>query len=327
MRRPSVTYPLLRVASSNMRPTAIGHYYGLAGVGVGAVGVALLIYSIVGTTALDRRIVQQESVARAQYAGIEQSLKDIRGEVRIVVAKLRTEEDGLNDEPGTDEAIRFAALADAQAMVRKLGNNPSAEGLAEALAAIDGWLVEPSEEVAFKQYKLDQQKRLRGLVRTEVSTHQTAALAVLEGAKAAKEHTEAGRILAMYPMPDDAKDAAVIEDAKRLAARQVELVNRLEALRRQRYNRWAIGRIEESLAYYNENVSKFNPLNDNSALIVPIANSLAEVDPVALEPAVLELYNYVIDRTKGSLSEKNKLELAKRLTDPSVPRKTLGDDL
>jgi phenylpyruvate tautomerase PptA (4-oxalocrotonate tautomerase family) len=40
---------------------------------------------------------------------------------------------------------------------------------------------------------------------------------------------------------------------------------------------------------------------------------------------VLELYNYVIDRTKGSLSEQNKLELAKRLTDPSIRRKAMGD--
>jgi hypothetical protein len=137
-----------------------------------------------------------------------------------------------------------------------------------------------------------------------------------------KEHSEAGRILAMYPMSDE---PTVIEEAKQLASRQAEVVGRLEALRRQRYNRWVTEQIEKALDFYNANVSHYNPFNDNAVLIDSLVQNLGEVDPLGLEPAVVELYNYVIDRTKGSISEKNKLELAKRLTDPSVRRKSLGD--
>lgn len=56
-----------------------------------------------------------------------------------------------------------------------------------------------------------------------------------------------------------------------------------------------------------------------------LVSHLGEVDPIQLEPATLELYNYVIDLTKGSISEKEKVDLAKRLTSPSIKRKTLGD--
>ena len=44
-----------------------------------------------------------------------------------------------------------------------------------------------------------------------------------------------------------------------------------------------------------------------------------------LEPAVLELYNYIIDTMKGSLSAANKLEFARELTDPKISRVSLGD--
>ena len=53
--------------------------------------------------------------------------------------------------------------------------------------------------------------------------------------------------------------------------------------------------------------------------------NLGPVDPSLLEPAVLDLYNYVIENTKGKIYEGEKTELAKKLTDPSIRRKTLGD--
>ena len=166
---------------------------------------------------------------------------------------------------------------------------------------------------------------MRELVRVEVEFHQEAALKSPSGSEALREHSEAGQILVRYPMSED---ASIIEGAKRLAYKQSEVLNRIEVIRRQRYNQWATGQIEQALVYYNDNVSS-NPLNGNANLIDPLVRNLREVDPANLEPAVLELYNYVIDRTKGSLSQKNNsrltLELVKRLTDPSIRRKAMGD--
>ncbi len=41
--------------------------------------------------------------------------------------------------------------------------------------------------------------------------------------------------------------------------------------------------------------------------------------------ANLELLNYIIELTKGSISQAEKVQLAKQLTDPQIRRKTLGD--
>jgi hypothetical protein len=233
-----------------------------------------------------------------------------------------TEEGERAGGSGADQELRKAKLSEAEELIKKLGDKPSASGLADAIAAMDEWLINPSEEELFRKFKLDQLGRLRQLVNAEVVAHQEAALRVPSGAAGAKEHAEAGRILTMFPMSDE---ASVIEEAKQLASRQAEIVSRLEVVRRQRYNRWATEQIEKALDFYNANVSKWNPLNDNAILIGALVENLGELDPVALEPAVLELYNYVVERTKGSISEKNKLELAKRLTDPSIRRKLMGD--
>lgn len=245
-----------------------------------------------------------------------------RNEIRIVLTKLRTDDDGLVDEAGDEPEVRFATVADAEGATQKLGPSPSADRLAETIVLMDGWLIKPGEEEAFKKFKLAQQSRLRQMIKAEVSARQEAALGAATSADGMKEHVEAGRILAMYPMSDE---PSVIAEAKALATRQAEVVGRLEALRRQRYNRWATDQIEKAIDFYNANVSRFNPFNGNAVLIDSLVKNLGEVDPAGLEPAVLELYNYIIDRTKGSISEQNKLDLAKRLTDPSVHRKALGD--
>jgi hypothetical protein len=262
------------------------------------------------------------SIALYRIAGMGREVSHVRNDIQIVLAKLRSGEDGLIDEAGNEPIVRFSAIQDAEGMVQELGERPSAERLAEAIVEMDGWLIKPGEEERFKNFKLGQQTRLRLLVKAEVSAYQETALKASSSSEGARRHVEAGRVLAMYPMSDE---PAVLEEARSLASRQAESVGRLEALRRQRYNRWATGQIEKSLNFYNANVSRFNPFNDNAVLIGSMVENLGEVDPACLEPAVLELYNYVIERTKGSISEKNKLELAKRLTDPSVRRKVLGD--
>ncbi len=295
--------------------------YAIAGL-TAASGLGLLTYCAIRIGSLEDRLARLEGTGEARIAEVARNLNDVRGQVQIVISKLRSESDGLVDEPGPDEHLRFATVADAEAEIRKLGDKPAAERLAGTLTAIDEWLIRPGEEDQFKKVRLGHLDRLRKLVKEEVEKHQEAALKAASGGEGAKEHAEAGAILVLYPMSDVPN---VVEEAKSLAGRQSELVGRLEAIRRQRYNRWAAGQVEAALDYFNANVSHYNPFNDNAVLIGSLVNNLGNVDPVMLEPSVLELYNYVIERTKGSISEKNKVELAKRLTDPAVRRKALGD--
>ena len=83
--------------------------------------------------------------------------------------------------------------------------------------------------------------------------------------------------------------------------------------------------IDYAIWGYNDKSSFLSPKKENKALVDSLVYTLGEVDPVLLEPVVLELYNYVVDLTKGSISEKDKVDLAKRLTDSGIRRKTLGD--
>jgi hypothetical protein len=266
---------------------------------------------------------QWEATSRAaeeSAAATRKSLVEMRGAIEKLTLEMKASEEYRNDGPESTQELH--TLAEAQDLINKLGDKPSATKLAETMANVDEWLIVPSEEELFTKFKLEQLGRLRTLVKSEVGAHQQAALKAPTGAGGAKEYAEAGRILVLFPMTDE---TLVIEEAKQLAARQTEIAGRLEVIRRQRYNKWAVEQIEKALDFYNANVNKWNPLSDNAILIGALVKDLGEVDPMLLEPAVLELYNYVIDRTKGSISEKNKLELAKRLTDPLNQRKTLGD--
>lgn len=294
----------------------------IAWLALGILGMGFLSYGLRGISLLERRLAHLEAVEQAQFSEIVRDLVGIRNQFGMVVSKARSETSESAENHEVQAPSRFATLDEAKSEIKKLGDHPSPDDLAETLAEMDEWLIESGQEEPFRKLKLEQQARLRQLVSAHVEAHQDAALRASSGAAAAMEYAEAGRVLAMYPMSDDTQ---VIDEAKRLASQQAEIASRLEVIRRQKYNRWATVQIEKALDFYNANVSKWNPFNDNTILIRALVNNLGQVDPSALEPAVLELYNYVIDRTKGSLSEKNKVELAKQLTDPSIRRKTMGD--
>jgi len=224
--------------------------------------------------------------------------------------------------PSEENLPELHTTADAEAFVSKLGKCPSAEQLAAALTMFDSWSIEPADELSYGDYKVSLLPRLRDQVKKEVLIYQQKSLAAETGSEAAEMHAEAGRLLSLYPI---VQEKAVLDEARRLSARQAEVAARIMAIRRQRYNQWATDRIEGAINGYNENKSLLNPIRENPALIASLVKNLGEVDPSLIEPAVLDLYSYAINTTKNSISEADKIELAKRLTDPKVKRKSLGD--
>lgn len=252
--------------------------------------------------------------AGEDVGNLAQGVTQLREQLQEFLADLRADEE--------EGEITFSTVAEAEALIQELGESPSAEKLAETVMAIDEMLVKPEEEQRFQEYKLSQVIRLRQAIKAEVSSLHKAALAEKATAAGVRLHAGAGRILAMYPMSDE---PAVRDEATRLFADQTDVARRLELLSRQRYNRWAMERIEDAVDYYNKNASRWNPISDNADVIQPMVERLREIDPAALEPSVLGLYDYILENTKNSTKEKLKLEFVKRLTDPAFPRKKVGD--
>lgn len=220
------------------------------------------------------------------------------------------------------EAIAPLTLDDVRQVFAALGETPSADQIAGTLGMVDSRPIAEGAAATVRELQLEWIEKLRVHVRDEAARLHREAIAAKNGGDAAAKQAEAGRVIALYPLSEKPE---VLEEAKRLSAAQMGLSARLETLRRQRYNRWAVDQIEAAVDFYNHNVSRFNPFADNVVLIDKLVQLLGPVDPAALEPVALDLYNYIIERTKGSLSELNKLQLAKRLSDPAIQRKTMGD--
>lgn len=218
--------------------------------------------------------------------------------------------------------IDFHTTSEAKELFKKLGEKPSATQLANALNTVDAWPVKSEQEKEMRQLKLGVATQLRKLVKEEVIALQKAALESDSGNKGVKKHAAAGSILALYPMSEE---SSVIEEAKLLAGQQADVALRLEVIRRQRYNHWAAEQVEKAISDYNNTKSRIPFKTDRDKLVVDLVNDMGPVDPALLEPTVLELYNYAVNLTKEALWEAEKIELAKKMTDPTIKRKTLGD--
>jgi hypothetical protein len=222
----------------------------------------------------------------------------------------------------SDEFPRFHGTEEVEAMIQELDKTPTARQLASALTTLDSWFIAPPDEEAVQKAKAGLVGRLREQVKKQVVALQKSALSAANGSQAVEKHGEAAEILLLYPM---AEDKAVLEEVRRLATQQADVAARIEVLRRQRYNHWAMDRIEAALKGFHENSKYLSPKQENAALVASLVKNLGDVDPSLIEPAVLDLYNYVFTLTKDSISEIDKIELGKRLSDPANKRKILGD--
>ncbi len=260
--------------------------------------------------------------SKSQLASVADDMRTIQKQVASLVAEIGSVPVDGNALPPDTKAVEYHTTQDAKVFVSKLGKHPSAEKLADALATVDAWPVKSDQQIEMRKFKLELASQLRKQVKEEVIAIQTAALNADCGAKGAAKHAAAGRILALYPMSED---KTIIEEAKQLSAQQAELAVRLEVIRRQRYNHWAAEQVEKAILDYNNTKSRIPYRTDTDKLVERLVENMGAVDPALLEPAVLELYNYAFDLTRAALSEQEKIDLAKRMTDPSLKRKILGD--
>lgn len=281
------------------------------------------VLSILGLSHEEEPVDVEEPLAD-QVSTLEQELKLLRVTLRAsgcalpadsVEAEMKSLDQMLQD-------LEMHSYEDVARLDKELGTNPSAQLMAETLISLDLMLIHPDDEKAVSEYKLELMDRLRKKVVSEVNSLHDEALNAPTCNEGASKLAIAGRILSMYPMSEE---YLVLEEAKDLASQQAEIGMKIENLRRQRYNTWAIGRIEKAMKGYKEAASIWKSIDENPKLVKNITLHLSEVDPLLLEPPVLELYNHIIDKTNDNLPDKDKVKLAKNLTDPSVSRKRLGD--
>ena len=116
-----------------------------------------------------------------------------------------------------------------------------------------------------------------------------------------------------------AEQIGKLAQAPRLAAAPPAPAAVPDGPRRQKYNRWAVGQIEAAMK------AAAAAGADTGKLVEALVKNLAAVDPALLEPMSLELYQHSLDVTTLKIFDEEKLNLAKRLTDPAVKRKTLAD--
>ncbi len=214
------------------------------------------------------------------------------------------------------------SFAEAQSAAQALGDSPTSEQIAEVLIEIDAWLFESADQPKAEALTDELMGDLRAVVGQEVAELHGRALRSATGEEGAQLLSQAGRALGRYPLSGDEE---IMEEARRLATEHAETAARLQVIQRQRYNRWAADQIESALNGYHANGSFWSPKKENAALIDCASRNLGPVDPNLLEPAVLTLYEYAIELTKKSISEKEAVDLTKRLLDPSTGRRCLGE--
>lgn len=298
----------------------------------GSTAVLLLIVVNQENTVL-RRVheLEQKSVASAASAREPQAeLKTILADNKAQILELQKRLDvllnGMERESGSqtvDALVENKRKADAEALVATLGKQPNAEDLARTLTDIDNWVAADGEIEKLSAFKNQLTSQLRQLVKEQVISLQDSALKADRSTEAMETHSQAARTLALYPM---AQEKEVINEMRMLSARQNDVAVRIEAVRRQRYNAWALSRVDATIKGINNIASSFKSSDNPKTIELTVVN-LGEIDPMLLEPMTTQLYTYAIELAKQNVTSEQQLELAKKMLDPNIKRKTLGDDL
>jgi hypothetical protein len=166
------------------------------------------------------------------------------------------------------------------------------------------------------------QSELRQRVLDDVKKIHLSALTAKSGPEATKAYSDAGSLVALFPMSES---ASIVEQARSLALAHRIVGIKLEVAKRMRYNRWAVERLEKAIQNYHSKSSFLHPKKENPELMDSLVANVGEIDPNQLEPTVLSLYNYAVEMTKDAISEADKVALTKKLTAPEIQRKIPDD--
>jgi hypothetical protein len=192
------------------------------------------------------------------------------------------------------------------------------EGLARALAEMDGWQFRPEDEDVASRELEGVADSLRDKIAARIVALSKSAVEAANGKSAMEKMGKINSLLTLYPAPKTAEQRTKLEQ---FTSGIMSASRRVEDIRRLRYNAWAIDYLEGALfsGYYN---NKKIVGTDQDALTKSCIASLKIIDPAFLEPATLDLYNYVFGLTRDAVSDEFRVKLARGLADAATIRKT-----
>lgn len=253
------------------------------------------------------------AIVLSACAGPHQTLEAQRPstEARPVVA---------NAIPAPEQATK--TLVDAKRAFDVIGMDARPKERARVIEEVDGWLFASEEQEAALGLLREQVELLRTAIEREVGLLESAALAASDGKQAQARIAEMGRVLRLYPMPETSEQQSRLE---KMVAGMQKTSQRTNDIRYLRYNAWAVDQIEAGLARFRELKTRWMNEKEKTALMEACVESTKHVHPSFLEPATLDLYRLLLDKTRKELTEPLQVRLTKELADPTTTRKTPED--
>lgn len=251
-------------------------------------------------------IVAMGRQVEAQPATTKAALREIE---ELIAAR--------DSDPLFGEAVELRTAADIEQRTNQLGPNASIEETAAVLGEVDQWFFSEAEEAAVHGKLAELTDKLRDLIEGKIELLLVDAVGAETGNEAAAIISQANDLLALYPA---SMTTANKENLSELAQSILKASQRVEEIRRLRYNAWAINQIGDGLAAYER--VKGRVFNDDVRLVNVCHQHLKEIDPLYLEPVALDLYNHVIGLTAKKVNDDSRVRLAQGFADPGTVRKT-----
>jgi len=223
---------------------------------------------------------------------------------------------------GAGGPLELRTLKDLERLVVPSLENGSVQELARACAEVDTWMFSVEQEPVAGELIEKYLTVLRLRLLDAVERLDAKALVAESGRDADSAYSEGSALLQLYPVPSSEADRVKFQNVLR---RRAEVGRRINELRSLRYNKWAIQQIEQGFLKFHENLRVFDENEENANLINTTGGSLAEINPDFLSAATLELYMSLVRLTNEQIDEPGRIELAKRLVDPSKSKKSLAD--
>ena len=229
--------------------------------------------------------------------------------------------------PDIQETMEFRKIRDIDQRLNGVTNKGIVE-LAQAIAEVDEWLFAPEDEEPARKRIESAIGTLRTRIESEVATLSKAALAATNGKVATEKLSKINPLLSLYPAPKNDEQRTRLDQ---MASSVLSASRRVEEVRRLRYNDWAITRIQQALEAYRREVEVKGIVDvtkvltaNKKALIDVCVRYMAEIDTTFLEPATMDLYNYVYGLTRDRIGsdDQYRLALARGLANPNIKRIT-----
>lgn len=196
------------------------------------------------------------------------------------------------------------------------------------LAEVDGWLFSEEEESPARTLIDQKIELLRKNIVQQVNGFRKQALQAPNGKEANRIMRKVGRMMALYPTPATESGQEILAA---LGNDILTTTQRIDEIRRLRFNRWALDQTTKTINMYYKitKISSWKEVgklylstSDRDNLIEQCAPVLAKINPDALEPMTRSLYENAINILQQAMenSPAQQKKLAVYFTNPETVR-------